>query len=262
LINALAWDGTYLYAGGNFTAVGGVSALNIARYNGSSWSPLGSGVNNTVNAIAVTNGMVYAGGTFTTAGAVTANRIARWDGTSWSALGGGLTGASSSAAVSAIVTKGSDVYAGGSFTNAGGIYATGIAKWNGTNWSALGSGFYFSVGNSTASVLALALNGNDLFAGGSFTSAGDKPAMFIARWNDQLNFYPPPHPALTRQTQLTNGLFQFRLTGTSGESYILQGSTNLSTWTPLLTNATTLYDFTDTAATNYNNRFYRAVLVP
>ena len=67
---------------------------------------------------------------------------------------------------------------------------------------------------------------------------------------------------LTRETWLTNGQFQFRVTGTSGESYVLQGSANLGAWTPLLTNSATLYDFTDPDATNYDLRFYRAVLAP
>jgi len=42
---------------------------------------------------------------------------------------------------------------------------------------------------------------------------------------------------LTRETWLTNGQFRFRVTGTSGESYVLQDSTNLGAWTPLLTNS-------------------------
>ncbi len=67
-------------------------------------------------------------------------------------------------------------------------------------------------------------------------------------------------PRSASETWLTNGQFRFRVTGTSGESYVLQGSTNLGAWTPVLTNSATLYHFTDTAATNYDLRFYRAVL--
>ena len=96
----------------------------------------------------------------------------------------------------------------------------------------------------------------------SIAIAGDKPSMFIGRWNDQLNFYPPPHPLLTRQTWLTNGQFQFRLIGTSGENYIIQAKTNSGVWTNLLTNSATLYDFTDTSASKFPARFYRAVLGP
>ena len=44
-VYALAWDGTNLYVGGRFTTAGGVSANYIASWNGSAWSPLGSGMN-------------------------------------------------------------------------------------------------------------------------------------------------------------------------------------------------------------------------
>jgi hypothetical protein len=262
LVNAIADDGTYYYVGGNFTSMDYVSVLNIARYDGNTWSPLGAGLNGTVNVIAVVNGSLYAGGSFTLSGSTTMNRIARWNGSSWSALGTGLTGSSSSAAVTAIVVSGTDLYVGGSFTNAGTVYVPGIAKWNGTTWSALGSGLFNGVFNTAGQGTALALMGNDLYVGGQFTSAGDKPSVFIGRWNEQMNFYPPPHPCLTRQSRLTNGQFRFRLAGTSGERYVIHASTNLSAWTPLLTNSATLYDFTDTAAPNYPWRFYRAVLAP
>jgi hypothetical protein len=46
-------SGPALYAGGYFTAPGGVAAHGIAKWNGSSWSPLGSGMNGYVSALAV-----------------------------------------------------------------------------------------------------------------------------------------------------------------------------------------------------------------
>ena len=77
-----------LYAGGFFTTAGGVSANYIAKWDGSSWSALGSGIDNLVLALAVDGaGNLYAGGSFTTAGGVIANNIAKWDGSGWSALG-------------------------------------------------------------------------------------------------------------------------------------------------------------------------------
>jgi hypothetical protein len=262
-VNAIASDGTYIYIGGNFTSINGVNATNVARFDYSSWSPLGNGVNNTVNALAVTNGLLYVGGSFTSSACGTAaNRIAVWNGAVWSPLGSGLVGSSASAAVSAIALNGSLVYAGGNFTNAGGVYAPGVAQWNGTQWSGLGSGLYFSVVSGAGSLRALMVMGNDLYVGGQMTLAGDKPAEFFSRWNDQMNFYPPPHPQLARDMWLANNQFQFRLTGTSGESYILQGSTNLISWTPLLTNSTTLFDYIDTNSSKFPRRFYRAVLGP
>src|SRR5438128_4511642 len=57
-----------LIAGGTFTTAGGSTVNHIAQWNGSSWSPLGSGMNNEVWALTVYNGALIAGGIFTTAG--------------------------------------------------------------------------------------------------------------------------------------------------------------------------------------------------
>jgi hypothetical protein len=105
-----------LIAGGNFTTAGGTSANGIARWNGTSWSALGTGMNFGVYALAVLpNGDLIAGGSFTTAGGTTANRIARWNGTAWSALGPGMNDW-----VDALsVLPNGDLIAGGSFTTAG-----------------------------------------------------------------------------------------------------------------------------------------------
>ena len=45
-----------------------------------------------------------------------------------------------SATAHALATSGANVYAGGSFTTAGGLTALRVAKWNGMSWSALGGG--------------------------------------------------------------------------------------------------------------------------
>ena len=71
-------DGS-LYAGGFFTKAGGASASNIARWNGSAWSPLGSGMDTPVNALALgSDGSLYAGGTFSTAGNTRADYFGQW----------------------------------------------------------------------------------------------------------------------------------------------------------------------------------------
>jgi trimeric autotransporter adhesin len=43
-------------------------------------------------------------------------------------------------AVTALAVSGNTVYAGGVFTQAGGNLASHVAKWDGSAWSALGSG--------------------------------------------------------------------------------------------------------------------------
>ena len=209
-VQALAVSGTDIYAGGGFNVSGSVS---IGKWDGSSWTGLSTGTDNTVLALAVSGTDLYAGGLFTTAGGSPANYIAKWDGTSWSALGSGLNGP-----VNALVVSGTDLYVGGTFTSAGGSPANYIAKWDGTSWMALGSlsgqvqalavsgtdlyaGGGFNVSGSVSigkwdgsswtglstgtdnNVLALAVSGTDLYAGGLFTTAGGSPANYIAKWD-------------------------------------------------------------------------------
>jgi len=52
------------------------------------------------------------------------------------------------------------------------------------------------------------------------------------------------------------------VTGDSGYNYLVQTSTNLNDWLPfaLLSNTNGVVQFTDPATTNFNRRFYRAIL--
>ena len=147
---------------------------NIAKWDGTSWGALGSGMNGTVQALARdSSGNLYAGGYFTTAGGVSANHVAKWDGASWTALGSGM----SSYVWALAVDSSGNLYAGGTFTIAGGVNANYIAKWNGTSWTALGWGMNYVVHS-----LALDSSGN-LYAGGDFSTAGGVSANRLAKWN-------------------------------------------------------------------------------
>jgi hypothetical protein len=90
---------------------------------------------------------------------------------------GGLPGANGEVFAAAVDGSG-NLYIGGLFTRVGNVPATNIAKWNGTNWSALGFGV-----NRFGPVRALAVSGSDLYAGGFFTTGGGSPATNIAKWN-------------------------------------------------------------------------------
>ncbi|MFQ5599744.1 MAG: hypothetical protein ACE5G2_04230 [Candidatus Krumholzibacteriia bacterium] len=131
----LEYDGG-LIAGGDFTMAGGVVAYNIARWDGTSWSPLGTGMNDAVFTLAVHEGDLIAGGWFTWAGGGFAAYIARWDGSSWSPLGSGLNGR-----VRALLVHDEKLIVGGDFSTAGGMPADEIAGWDGASWSPLGAGF-------------------------------------------------------------------------------------------------------------------------
>ncbi|MGD8807499.1 MAG: hypothetical protein PVH65_16715, partial [Chloroflexota bacterium] len=128
-VNALAADHYgHLYAGGSFAVAGRAVASNVAMWDGSKWSALGSGMNRDVFALAIDHGgnsNLYAGGYFTTAGGVSLNKVAMWDGSSWSALGSGIEGSVFALAVDSA----GNLYAGGDIQSAGGVEVANIAKW-------------------------------------------------------------------------------------------------------------------------------------
>ena len=194
-VTALVVNGSDLFVGGVFTQACGNAACNssnltvnhIAQWNGSVWSALGSGVNNNVDTLAASGSNLYAGGTFNevcgnaacNSGNLTVNRIAQWNGSTWSALGNGLDND-----VLVLATSGSNLYAGGFFSrtcdnvacNSSSLAANHLAQWNGSLWSALGNGL-------SSFVNALAVNGNNLYVGGNFNTAGGLTVNRIAQWN-------------------------------------------------------------------------------
>jgi hypothetical protein len=170
-INTMAVYAGHLYVGGGFRLVDGAPGDYIARWNGSTWTALGSGVNGEIRALAVLGNNLFAGGDFTRAGESGANQVAKWNGSNWTNLGSGVN-----ASVSSLVVKGSDLFVGGNFTLAGGGTANRIARWNGESWFSLGTGV-------NGQIYALAFMGEELIAGGAFTSAGGVSASRIAKWN-------------------------------------------------------------------------------
>ena len=98
----------------------------------------------------------------------------------WSSMGG-IPGADNTV-YAAVVDGSGNLYIGGWFTVAGDVIANSVAKWNGSSWSALGSGI---IGNNIPGVFsgvsALAVSGNDLYVGGRFTTAGGQAATNIAK---------------------------------------------------------------------------------
>ncbi|MGH7969183.1 MAG: chitobiase/beta-hexosaminidase C-terminal domain-containing protein, partial [Limisphaerales bacterium] len=59
----------------------------------------------------------------------------------------------------------------------------------------------------------------------------------------------------------SNGVLQMTLLGSAGSNYVLQASTNLQDWVPLLTNSaqTNVLFFIDPKSSNYPDRFYRVL---
>jgi len=76
--------------------------------------------------------------------------------------------------------------------------------------------------------------------------------MFIARWNDQLNFYPPPQPRFIKR--LPAARWAIPNSGFPAPAAKPVRPRDLDRplhLDPLLTNTATLYDYADPAATTF-----------
>lgn len=133
--------------------------------------------------------VLFAGGGFTAVSAaslptpLTTRGLALFDGATWSAAHGSLANGldnNAKAFVRFDDGRGEALYVGGDFTDAGGVAAHRVVRWDGAEWEALGAGV-------SGSVNALAVHddgsGDALYAGGNFVLAGGSPASRVARWS-------------------------------------------------------------------------------
>ncbi len=130
-----------IYVGGNFSEIdGNTNCRNIAYYDGVSWHPLGTGLNDIVTALKFSpNGRLYIGGWFDSADGSNGDAICWWqDGAFHSFTDLGADEISGNVYTIEIDEHGR-IYIGGSFYNAGGDPdADFIAQWNGNNWGKVG----------------------------------------------------------------------------------------------------------------------------
>lgn len=143
--------------------------------------PLGgtiSGPDNAVFAVHASSSGVFVGGEFNRASDQAINNIALFNPTTrtWSPLFG-KTENGTNDTVRAIAPFGSDqLIVAGDFSEAGGINAAGVAKWD------IGDQQWIEISNSiNGSVRAIAVNGSEIVIGGDFTQIDGTTVNHIAR---------------------------------------------------------------------------------
>lgn len=145
-----------LVVGGEFTSVGGVACTNIARWTGTTFAPLGAGLQGTVGDLEVApNGDLVA---------VVGSSVWRWDGLAWTSLGS-VPSSSNRLAFDAA----GDILVGGS---------SGIVRWNGASWQAFAPGM--------TSVLNLATTPNGQLLAAGWLSGQPIGNQHFAVWNGSL----------------------------------------------------------------------------
>jgi hypothetical protein len=172
------------------TIAGGFPVNKVSRWNGARWTGLGSALENlnaekSLTVVDLGAGpRLYAYGT-TNSGGQVYSEVRCFDGTSWTTVVDTDLGTRITATGAYDDGSGPALYVSGPFHSIAGIPAQGIARFDGTSWSALGAGItglapYYG---------AYVLEQHDLGAGpvlvaaGFFSTAGGAPAENIAVWD-------------------------------------------------------------------------------
>ncbi len=163
-----------LYIVGSFDSVGGVPAINIAKWNGTNWAGLGNGQTPPVIApvglhcATVYNGELYMGGGYF--------EIYKWNGSNWSVV------TTTDHEVNDMCVYNGELIVTGLFDTIAGISCKGLARFNGQTWNTgFGSGFSY-LGGSLYNGLCLNVLNNELYVGGYFDMVNGIPANYIARY--------------------------------------------------------------------------------
>jgi len=168
-----------VYVSGNFGPTG---RCDVVKWDGSSWSFLGTGatalgVFSSVGRLAADDsGNVYASSGFTNASGK--EYVMKWNGSNWAELGGTDALNANGLIRSLAAAPDGTVYAAGSFTNDSGHYY--VARYSNGSWTELRSAGSRLRANAAMYAVDVDAHGN-VYAAGAFTNAGGK--RYVAKWN-------------------------------------------------------------------------------
>ena len=196
-LNGTVWDlrafndgtSSNVYAGGGFERSGLTIMNYCARWSGTAWEQLGSGLPLSGPLAQVEDMAIFDDGTGDALYVVGAfylspsGGFAKWDGNAWSGVSTGFDGGIPKTIQKFDDGNGPSLFIGGDFTSAGGTAYDRVVRWDGANWHELGGGIDGRV--EQLGFFDPDLSGSRepaLFAGGEFTTAGGLPSSNIARW--------------------------------------------------------------------------------
>lgn len=174
-----------IFIGGEFNSASSKLVRRLARWNRDGWDSVGNANASSVGivkALASDDTVLYVGGDFTEFGKVASSGVVKWNGSKFVSM----NGAGQPSDVRVIKRFGNAMIVGGKFLSMFGTFPTvtmvpSLIRWTGTKWDTLDGGIYHDTQSGT--VNALAVKDNELYVAGSFTRAGNTPAISIAKWN-------------------------------------------------------------------------------
>lgn len=174
-----------LLIGGPGTA-GGITVNGIATFDGVKFDSVGEGACAQVFTLEIYKNEIYAGGDIYWSGdcslwpqPINELDIIRWNGSDWYSVGTGVNYVTGQEEIRAFAIYNGELYVGGSFLKIGGVNTAGLAKWDGTNWTAVNCPPGFNL-------YAMAVYKGELYIGGDVALNCIVPNPFgygIARWN-------------------------------------------------------------------------------
>ena len=252
VLELAAWQNK-LYAGGYSIREDGAEVAGLASWDGATWQTIGAGFQATevseIHSMASGPDGLYVGGSFVTSGSPEVTNLARWDGTNWHAVGAVPPGE-----IYALAVRGSTLFAGASILTEAFQYFGTVYRWDGTNWTSLGSGVFRS--GFPAAPRAILPCAQEVFVGGMFTRAGEKPSVGVARWIEA------PRLLLDIQRPASGPSLRLRATSDPGLRFDLEASSGLSGWEKVGAGEDGRAEWSLDASTNGPNRFFRAIAKP
>ncbi|MDF2695029.1 MAG: hypothetical protein K0S65_3412 [Labilithrix sp.] len=201
-VSAVAVQDGELVVAGRFRLDGASPGGSVARWNGSSWGLVGGGVQlslgfgaydiGDIKDVLVDGSKIYVTGLFVLAGDTSVANVAAFDSatSTWSAMEGGISGNSGGVPLDTmpfgytLTAAGGSIYVGGGFSVGGSRAAVGVARWDGSEWSALDDQKLERIGVNGDFVETIA-EGTDgaIYVGGAFSFTGrDVRTSGIARF--------------------------------------------------------------------------------
>jgi trimeric autotransporter adhesin len=181
-----------VFVGGRFDTAGEIHVGNIARWNGTQWDSLGSGVTIgtdgnrcLLSLISDNNGNIYVGGSFFISESYNLALIAKWDGNKWANLDSTFLFRShgDEKVYTLLLDNNGNLYAAGLFY-AGNKSANNIVMLKDTTWVSLKQTIDDSIGLYNNIIFSLTISdSNILYAGGTFRNVSGVRAKNIAQWN-------------------------------------------------------------------------------
>ena len=179
-----------IYVSGSFNLMDQSGRRSIAKWDGTTWTAIASNTYDIYTMTLDSEGQLVVTGDFVDlAGIAEADYVAKWNGSTWSALGsnGSGNGFLNDKGYSIAAGRNSSIYVSGNFTDVAGIVGNNyIAKWNGSNWEAIGEHIIDGdqIVLKATSLLVDSTSGTDvLYAAGDNLSWVDHEYLAVARWD-------------------------------------------------------------------------------